>query len=77
MEALVGPLAMNICEPRQARKGATVVVTSCAEVWLMRAAAIPSSLLFTRLKNAVSLYMTNISNVVWLMGYSYFHVNRF
>ena len=30
----VGPLAMIDCEPRQARKGATVVVISCAEVWL-------------------------------------------
>ena len=29
-----GPLAMIDCEPRQARKGATVVVISCAEVWL-------------------------------------------
>jgi hypothetical protein len=30
----VGPLAMIGYEPRQARKGATVVVISCAEVWL-------------------------------------------
>jgi len=30
----VGPLAMIFCELRQARKGATVVVISCAEVWL-------------------------------------------
>ena len=29
-----GPLAMISCEPRQARKGATVAVTSCAGVWL-------------------------------------------
>jgi len=30
----VGPLATISCEPRQARKGATVAVTSCAGVWL-------------------------------------------
>ena len=29
-----GPLAMIGSEPRQARKGATVVTESCAEVWL-------------------------------------------
>ena len=31
---LVGPLAMISYEPRQARKGATVVADSCAEVRL-------------------------------------------
>ena len=31
----VGPLATISCEPRQARKGATVTVTSGAGVWLM------------------------------------------
>jgi len=34
MVTLSGPLAMISCEPRQARKGATVAVTSCAGVWL-------------------------------------------
>jgi len=34
MEDSVGPLAMISCEPRQARKGATVAVTSCAGVRL-------------------------------------------
>ena len=29
-----GPLAAISDEPRQARKGATVVTDSCAEVWL-------------------------------------------
>lgn len=38
MVVLSGPLAMISCEPRQARKGATVVVSSCAEVWLVRTA---------------------------------------
>jgi len=38
MVALVGPPAMDICKPRQARKGATVAETSCAGVWLMRVA---------------------------------------
>jgi hypothetical protein len=38
MVALIGPLAINICEPRQARKGATVAVTLCAGVWLVRVA---------------------------------------
>ena len=39
METPVGPFAMINCEPRQARKGATVAVTSCAEVWLAGVAA--------------------------------------
>ena len=29
-----GPLATASCEPRQARKGATVAADSCAGVWL-------------------------------------------
>ena len=32
---LVGPPAMISYEPRQARKGATVIADSCAEVWLV------------------------------------------
>ena len=40
MVALTGPLATASREPRQARKGATVVVTLCAEVWLVRVTAI-------------------------------------
>ena len=36
--SFVGPHAMISYEPRQARKGATVVANSCAEVWLARAA---------------------------------------
>ncbi len=35
--SLVGPRAMLGYELRQARKGATVVVDSCAVVWLARA----------------------------------------
>ena len=34
----VGPPAINSYEPRQARKGATVVGTLCAGVWLARSA---------------------------------------
>jgi hypothetical protein len=34
MEDSVGPLAMVSYELRQAWKGATVIVKSCAEVWL-------------------------------------------
>ena len=34
MVASVGPLATISRKPRQARKGATVVVDSCAGVWL-------------------------------------------
>tara|TARA_R110002167_G_scaffold49184_4_gene144216 strand:+ start:2644 stop:2862 length:219 start_codon:yes stop_codon:yes gene_type:complete len=34
MVSLAGPLAMISCEPRQARKGATVIADSCAVVWL-------------------------------------------
>ena len=44
MVAPSGPLATANREPRQARKGATVVVTLCAEVWLLGVIAIsPSS----------------------------------
>ena len=31
----IGPLATITCEPRQARKGATVAGDSCAGVWLV------------------------------------------
>jgi hypothetical protein len=41
--ALFGPLATANCELRQARKGATVAVPLCAEVWLLRVATISSS----------------------------------
>ena len=34
MVSLAGPLAMISCEPRQARKGATVTADSCAVVRL-------------------------------------------
>ena len=37
----VGPSAINSYEPRQARKGATVVGTLCAGVWLAGSAAQP------------------------------------
>ena len=40
MVALAGPLAMINCQPRQARKGATVAVTSCAGMWLVWAATL-------------------------------------
>ena len=46
MVALTGPLATASREPRQARKGATVVVTLCAEVWLVRVTAIIPALIF-------------------------------
>ena len=50
MVALTGPLATASREPRQARKGATVVVTLCAEVWLLGVIAIsPSSATFISL----------------------------
>ena len=35
-----GPLATIGCEPRQARKGATVAADSCAGVWLVWVAAL-------------------------------------
>ncbi len=35
MEDSIGPLATIRCKPRQARKGATVAVKLCAEVWLI------------------------------------------
>ncbi len=40
MVALSGPLATVCHKPRQARKGATVVVKVCAGVWLVRAPSI-------------------------------------
>ncbi len=40
MVVRAGPLATILCEPRQARKGATVAVDSGAGVWLVRAASI-------------------------------------
>ena len=40
MVSLIGPLATASHESRQARKGATVVVTLCAEVWLLGVIAI-------------------------------------
>ena len=42
MVALVGPPATLNCEPRQARKGATVAVAACAGMWLAGAASILS-----------------------------------
>src|SRR5690606_14573031 len=42
---LIGPLATIDGEPRQARKGATVAVDSCAGVWLMGLPPLPQSLL--------------------------------
>ena len=36
MVVLFGALAMVNCEPRQARKGATVVISPCAEMLLRR-----------------------------------------
>lgn len=59
MVALSGPLAMINYEPRQARKGATVVVTSCAGVWLVRAATqilFAVKILFLLLFRTVCLY---------------------
>ena len=38
MVALVGPLAMIDGKLRQARKGATVTIDSCAGMWLIRVA---------------------------------------
>ncbi len=43
MVALIGPLAIVSCQPRQARKGATVAATLCAGVWLVWAATLISS----------------------------------
>jgi hypothetical protein len=40
MVSLIGPLATASRESRQARKGATVVVMLCAEVWLVGVTAI-------------------------------------
>ena len=45
MVACMGPFATMSCKPRQARKGATVVVTSGAGVWLVWAASIFQTML--------------------------------
>ena len=42
MVTLSGPFATASREPRQARKGATVAMKLCAEVWLGRGATISS-----------------------------------
>jgi len=42
MVARAGPLATASRKPRQARKGAAVAVTTCAGVWLARAASTPA-----------------------------------
>ena len=46
MVSLIGPLATASRESRQARKGATVAVMLCAEVWLMGVTAIYTPLYF-------------------------------
>jgi len=46
MVALFGPLAMILCELRQAWKGATVTERSCAGMWLIRAATLSLKLLY-------------------------------
>ena len=46
MVAPIGPLATVSRESRQARKGATVVVILCAEVWLVGVTAIYTPLYF-------------------------------
>jgi hypothetical protein len=46
MVSLTGPLATASRESRQARKGATVVVTLCAEVCLVRVTAIALPIFF-------------------------------
>jgi hypothetical protein len=51
MVALVGPLATIDGESRQARKGATVIVKSCAGMWLARdTTQIPPSVTFAYLR---------------------------
>ena len=40
MATCIGPLATINCELRQAWKGATVTVTSCAGVWLVQVATL-------------------------------------
>lgn len=44
MVVRISPLATTGCEPRQARKGATVATASGAGVWRVRATSLPVSL---------------------------------
>ena len=50
MVALIGPLAMIDGELRQAWKGATVTIDSCAGVWLVWVATLMLSLSFVFLR---------------------------
>lgn len=54
----VGPPAMISCQPRQARKGATVAVTSCAGVWLAGFASNPELILSLPLRRPGKHYTT-------------------
>ncbi len=54
MVAPVGPPATRNCEPRQARKGATVAMDVCAGMWLAGAIAF-SGILYEALPSADSL----------------------
>lgn len=56
MVAPVGPLATISYEPRQARKGATVVVDSCAGVWLAGVISNNTDILPANRYHATSLF---------------------
>ena len=56
MEDSVGPLAMVSYELRQAWKGATVIVKSCAEVWLAG-----NSTLFSSVNNHRLVYCPKLT----------------
>ena len=56
MVACIGPFATINYEPRQTWKGAAVIANSCAEVWLILAAAnLPKTLFFKSCLNSLIL----------------------
>ncbi len=65
MVVLIGPPAMIRCEPRQARKGATVAVSSCAGMWLVRAPPfLDLSRLFCFTRAIIAPFFALLSNAV-------------
>ena len=63
MAGPVGPPAMNNCKLRQARKGATVAVNSCAGVWLAGNVTSSQNLSFDKFISP-SVYLCFLSHVL-------------
>ena len=70
MVTLFGPLATISYQPRQARKGATVVVTSCAGVWLDWVATLTVPSAFSVSPLPVQLLFENAQSIPILLSRS-------